>query len=72
MSPLAREDSGYSIGGGMGQPRNGSPGPTFPRRQSTLSDVLGENAARDGFFKHSSFVSHHLSAKRRYNVELFI
>ena len=43
VSPLAREDSS---GGGMVQPRNESPGPTFPRRQSTLSDVLGENAAR--------------------------
>ena len=40
---LGRKDSG----GSMGQPgRNESPGPTFPRRQSQLSDVLGENAAR--------------------------
>ena len=47
VSPLARDDLGRKdSGGSMGQPRNESPGPTFPRRQSTLSDVLGENAAR--------------------------
>ena len=48
MSPLARDELGRKdSSGSMGQPgRNESPGPSFPRRQSQLSDVLGENAAR--------------------------
>ncbi len=49
QSPLARDDY-YSGGMVNTSPRTESPvgmsGPMFPRRQSTLNDMLGENAAR--------------------------